>query len=55
MTTHHTHHPLRMVNGTMPALGERALHIPVVGFLEYCLRGIGQVEATLGQLGELLT
>ena len=43
-TTHHTHHhPLRMVNGTMPALGERALHIPVVGFLEYCLRGIGQV------------
>ena len=40
---HHAHHPLRMVNGTMPALGERAQHIPVVGFLEYCLRGIGQV------------
>jgi urea transporter len=35
--------PLRMVDGTMPALGEKAHNIPVVGFLEYCLRGIGQV------------
>lgn len=35
--------PLRMVDGTMPALGERTHNIPVVGFLEYCLRGIGQV------------
>ncbi len=35
--------PLRMVDGTMPALQERVLNIPVVGFLEYCLRGVGQV------------
>jgi urea transporter len=32
-----------MVDGTMPALGERAHNIPVVGFIEYCLRGVGQV------------
>jgi urea transporter len=37
------HNPLQMVDGTMPALGERAHDIPVVGFIEYCLRGIGQV------------
>jgi urea transporter len=37
------HSPLHLVNGTMPALAERARHIPVVGFAEYCLRGIGQV------------
>jgi hypothetical protein len=35
--------PLRWVDGTMPALQERVLHIPVVGFIEYCLRGVGQV------------
>jgi urea transporter len=38
-----SHNPLHMVNGTMPALGERVHHIPVVGFIEYCLRGVGQV------------
>jgi urea transporter len=27
----------------MPALDERVLNIPVVGFIEYCLRGVGQV------------
>jgi urea transporter len=27
----------------MPDLDERVLKIPVVGFLEYCLRGVGQV------------
>ena len=35
--------PLRWVDGTMPALQERVLDIPVVGFIEYCLRGVGQV------------
>ena len=35
--------PLRWVDGTMPALQERVQDIPVVGFIEYCLRGIGQV------------
>src|SRR4029077_12296484 len=35
--------PLRLVDGTMPALQERVLDIPVVGFIEYCLRGVGQV------------
>ena len=35
--------PLRWVDGTMPALQERVLEIPVVGFIEYCLRGVGQV------------
>ncbi len=34
---------LHMVNGTMPELQERVVNIPVVGFLEYCLRGVGQV------------
>ena len=34
---------LRWVDGTMPALQERVLDIPVVGFIEYCLRGVGQV------------
>jgi urea transporter len=46
MTTAHptpTHNPLRWVDGTMPALDERVLNIPVVGFIEYCLRGVGQV------------
>lgn len=38
-----SHNPLHMVDGTMPALGVRAHNIPVVGFIEYCLRGIGQV------------
>jgi urea transporter len=43
-TAHPTHHsPLRWVDGTMPALDERVLNIPVVGFIEYCLRGVGQV------------
>jgi urea transporter len=32
-----------LVDGTMPALRERVLNIPVVGFLECCLRGVGQV------------
>ena len=36
-------HPLQLVDGTMPALGERAHNIPGVGFIEYCLRGVGQV------------
>jgi hypothetical protein len=35
--------PLRLLDGTMPALGERVRNVPVVGFFEYCLRGIGQV------------
>ena len=35
--------PLHAVDGTMPALGERARDIPVVGFLDSCLRGVGQV------------
>ncbi len=35
--------PLRWVDGTMPALQERVQDIPVVGFIDYCLRGIGQV------------
>jgi hypothetical protein len=35
--------PLRWVDGTMPVLQERVLHIPVVGFIEYWLRGVGQV------------
>lgn len=35
--------PLRLVDGTMPALGERVVNIPAVGFFEYCLRGVGQV------------
>lgn len=39
--------PLRWVDGTMPALQERVLHIPVVGFIEYCLRGVGQVVPAL--------
>lgn len=46
MTTAHPpsrQSPLRLVNGTMPAVRERVHHIPVVGFVEYCLRGIGQV------------
>ena len=46
MTTAHStrsQNPLQMVDGTMPALGERAHDIPVVGFIEYCLRGVGQV------------
>ena len=34
---------LRLLDGTMPTLGERVLSIPVVGFFEYCLRGVGQV------------
>jgi urea transporter len=44
-TTHSTQKqgPLQMVDGTMPALAERAHNIPVVGFIEYCLRGVGQV------------
>ena len=44
-TTHPTRsqNPLQLVDGTMPALGERTHDIPVVGFIEYCLRGIGQV------------
>jgi urea transporter len=43
-TAHPTHHsPLRWVDGTMPDLDERVLKIPVVGFIEYCLRGVGQV------------
>ena len=45
MTAHPTEQrgPLRSVDGTMPALQERVLDIPVVGFIEYCLRGVGQV------------
>ena len=39
----HGHGPLRWVDGTMPDLDERVLRIPVVGFIEYCLRGVGQV------------
>src|ERR1700754_863338 len=35
--------PVRWVDGTMPALQERVQDIPVVGFIEYCLRGVGQV------------
>ena len=31
------------LNGTMPAMQERVVNIPVVGFIEYCLRGVGQV------------
>ena len=42
-TSTRSHNPLHMVDGTMPALGERAHNIPVVGFIEYCLRGVGQV------------
>jgi urea transporter len=34
---------LSWVDGTAPALQERVLHAPGVGFLEYCLRGVGQV------------
>ena len=34
---------LRYLNGTMPAMQERVVNIPVVGFIEYCLRGVGQV------------
>jgi urea transporter len=37
------HGPWRWINGTMPEVDERALKVPVVGFVEYCLRGIGQV------------
>lgn len=43
LETPRSHSPLRMVDGTMPALGERTHDIPVVGFIEYCLRGVGQV------------
>ena len=46
MTTAHQtprQSPLQMIDGTMPALGEKTHNIPVVGFLEYCLRGVGQV------------
>jgi urea transporter len=45
MTTAPTprHSRLRWVDGTAPALDERVLNIPVVGFIEYCLRGVGQV------------
>src|SRR5262245_31322604 len=35
--------PLQMVDGTMPALGEKAHNSRVVGCLECCLRGVGQV------------
>src|SRR6476646_2563102 len=35
--------PLRLVDGTMAGVGEKAHNIPVVGFIEYCLRGVGQV------------
>jgi len=42
-TAHPTQGPLRLVDGTMPALQERVQDIPVVGFIDYCLRGIGQV------------
>ena len=35
--------PVRWVDGTMPAMQERVQDIPVVGFIDYCLRGIGQV------------
>jgi urea transporter len=35
--------PLHWVDGTMPTLDERVLKIPVLGFIEYCLRGVGQV------------
>ncbi|MGE3288573.1 MAG: urea transporter [Pseudonocardia sp.] len=31
------------VDGTAPALQERVLHAPPVAFVEYCLRGVGQV------------
>ncbi|MEU4666966.1 urea transporter [Amycolatopsis sp. NPDC023774] len=37
------HGPWRWINGTMPEVDERALKVPVIGFIEYCLRGIGQV------------
>ena len=34
---------LGYLNGTMPALQERVVNIPIVGFIEYCLRGVAQV------------
>jgi len=36
-------HGLGYLNGTMPALQERVVNIPVAGFIEYCLRGVAQV------------
>ncbi|MBK1787710.1 urea transporter [Prauserella cavernicola] len=42
-TAQPAHGPLHWVDGTMPEFDQAVLRIPIVGFLEYCLRGIGQV------------
>lgn len=42
------------IDGTAPMMQERSMRLPPLGFVEYCLRGVGQVHFTNNPLSGLL-